>query len=129
MTVKVNYDPITTLVKGYYPDFISYNSIPIPYIEISLEDHKNILGKNMCVVDGVLQEYQPSSDEIQASLKNYLIKIRKSYLASTDWQASAFIKYGRPIDDGIKERCQQARDEIHQIEAATTLDDLNQFNF
>jgi len=57
MTVKVNYDTETTLVKGYYPDAINYALIPKPYIEISDEEHQETLGKQMCVINGVFQEY------------------------------------------------------------------------
>jgi len=63
MTVKVNYDIKTTLVKGYYPDSIGYSSIPEPFIEISDKQHQEGLGKQMCVVDGVFQEYVLSQSE------------------------------------------------------------------
>ena len=53
--IKVNYDIETTLVKGYYPDFINYASIPEPFIQI--ENDAQVLDKQMCVVDGVYQEY------------------------------------------------------------------------
>ena len=53
--IKANYDPQTTLVKGYYPNSITYASIPEPFIEI--ESSAQILGKQMCVIDGVYQEY------------------------------------------------------------------------
>ncbi len=55
MTIKVNYDPQTTLVKGYYPDSVKYSSIPEPYIEI--KDDAQVLDKEMCVINGVYQEY------------------------------------------------------------------------
>jgi esterase/lipase superfamily enzyme len=55
--IKVNYDIETTLVKGYYPDIINYASIPDPYIAITEEQHQIALGKQMCVVDGIFQEY------------------------------------------------------------------------
>jgi hypothetical protein len=55
MTIKVHYDTETTLVKGYYPDSINYASIPEPFIEI--EDDAQDSSKQMCVIDGVYQEY------------------------------------------------------------------------
>jgi len=55
MTIKVNYDTETTLVKGYYPDSITYTSIPEPFIEI--EDDVQDNSKQMCVIDGIYQEY------------------------------------------------------------------------
>jgi len=54
MTVKVNYDTETTLVKGYYPDSINYALIPEPFIEIEYD--AQVLDKQMCVVDGVYKE-------------------------------------------------------------------------
>tara|TARA_R110000868_G_scaffold32402_2_gene117861 strand:+ start:304 stop:891 length:588 start_codon:yes stop_codon:yes gene_type:complete len=53
--IKVNYDTETTLVKGYYPDLINYALIPEPFIEI--ENSAQVLDKQMCVVNGVYQEY------------------------------------------------------------------------
>ena len=58
--IKVHYDTETTLVKGYYPDFIKYKSIPEPFIEI--EDNAQILNGEMCVVNGVYQEYVKPDD-------------------------------------------------------------------
>jgi len=53
--IKVNYDTESTLVKGYYPDSIRYNSIPEPFIEI--EDYAQILDKEMCVINDIYKEY------------------------------------------------------------------------
>ena len=61
--IKVNYDTETTLVKGYYPDSINYASIPEPFIEI--ENDAQVLGKQMCVINGVYQEYiLPMSQQV-----------------------------------------------------------------
>lgn len=63
MTIKVNYDLKTTLVKGYYPDSINYASIPEPFIEIEDSAQDNL--KQMCVIDGVYQEYiLPMSQQV-----------------------------------------------------------------
>ena len=53
--IKVNYNTKTTLVQGYYPDTINYPSIPEPFIEIN--ESEQVLDKQMCVVNGVYQEY------------------------------------------------------------------------
>lgn len=64
MTIKVNYDPQTTLVKGYYPNSVNYASIPEPFIEIEDDEQDN--SKQMCVVDGVYQEYiKPLDAQLQ----------------------------------------------------------------
>lgn len=55
--VKINYDPETTLAIGNYPMDMGYSSIPEPNIEISNDKWKDNLGKTMCVIDGVYQEF------------------------------------------------------------------------
>jgi len=82
--IKVNYDPLTTLVKGYYPDSVNYSSIPEPFIEI--EDSEQDNSKQMCVAGGVYQEYvkpldvqlqeakTAKLDELQTSLNAALVK-------------------------------------------------------
>lgn len=75
MTVKVNYDPQTTLVKGYYPDSINYSLIPEPFIEI--EDSEQDNSKQMCVVERVYQEYiLPMAQQI-IDAKNAKISVVK----------------------------------------------------
>lgn len=69
--IKVNYDTKTTLVKGYYPDSINYASIPEPFIEI--ENDAQVLGKQMCVVNGVYQEYIKSIEEQLQEAKTFKI--------------------------------------------------------
>ena len=73
--IKVHYDLQTGLIKGYYPDSINYSSIPEPFIEI--EDKQQVLGKAMCVIDGVYQEYIPSKEEV-------LSKVKQEKLAELD---------------------------------------------
>ena len=74
MTIKVNYDTQTTLVKGYYPDSINYASIPKPFIEI--EDSEQILDKQMCVIGGVYQEYvKPLDIQLQEAKEAKLAQL------------------------------------------------------
>ena len=81
--VKVAYNPVSTLVLGYYPSSINYSSIPEPFIQI--ENDAQVLDKQMCVVDGVYQEYvQPLDEQLQeartaklAQLKNNLINAKE----------------------------------------------------
>ena len=126
MTIKVNYDPQTTLVKGYYPNSVNYASIPEPFIEI--EDSEQDNSKQMSVVNGVYKEHIPTTEEKKRKKKDELKAPRLAYLHSTDWQAAAFVKYGRPLNSGLAEKCQLANDEINAIEACTTLTQLNTFS-
>ena len=41
--IKVNYDAETGEVKGFYPDNISYASIPEPYVEIDESTHQDCI--------------------------------------------------------------------------------------
>jgi len=52
----------------------------------------------------------------------------QAYLEKTDWQASAFIKYGRPIDSNVQGNCLKARELKTQIESCTTLEELENIN-
>ena len=95
--IKVNYDTETTLVKGYYPNSINYASIPEPYIEI--ENDAQVLDKQMCVIDGVYQEYVKPLDVQLQEAKASKIAQCKAYLVSTDWQV---IRLSDPTSNGEK---------------------------
>ena len=126
--IKVNYDTESTLVKGYYPSSINYASIPEPYIEISDEKHQEALGKQMCVTNGIFQEYVLTPAKQLEQAKLIRVATRLFYLQETDWQASAFIKYQRPIDNGVSEKCQLANNEMASIEACLTLEEVEQYS-
>jgi len=119
--IKVNYDPKTTLVTGYYPDFINYTSIPEPYIEIPDEIHQAILARRMCVVDGILKEYVPTEEEKINNLRNSLVASRRNYLrTSNDYYAPHFpqeVLYKRAL----------ARKQIEDMGSCKTLSSLNKF--
>lgn len=131
MTVKVSYDNETTKVTGYYPDTISYLSIPEPFIEISDEDHQANLDKEMAVVDGVFQEYEDTDEEILAEAKAIRINSRNFYLNDTlSDVVLAFETTGSKddIDTIIASKRSQARSEIALIEAATSIEDLSEIS-
>jgi hypothetical protein len=68
--IKAKYNSKTTLIEGYFPDNINYpnNNIDTvnktidgePYIEI--EADQQVFDKQMCVVDGVYQEFVPTPE-------------------------------------------------------------------
>lgn len=82
--IKVHYDIQTTLVKGYYPDSINYASIPEPFVEI--ENDAQVLDKQMCVVNGVYQEYiEPVDVQLQRAKTSKISEIkskRDTFLSS-----------------------------------------------
>ena len=128
--IKVNYDTETTLVKGYYPDAINYASIPEPYMEISDEEHQETLGKQMCVVNGVYQEYVKPLDVQLQEAKASKIAQCKAYLISTDWQVIRLSDptSNDPLKEGVAEKRVLARNLQVNIEACTTLEELNNIN-
>jgi hypothetical protein len=78
--IRVKYNPITSLVEGYFPKNISYNKNKInkktktidgsPYIEITNEEHQSNLSKIMCVIDGIYQEYIKAEAELLTEARN-----------------------------------------------------------
>ena len=74
----------------------------------------------------------PTQEEIDCqelqNAKNIKINQCQTYLQSTDWQAAAFIKYGRPIDANVSKNCLKAKQWKIEINACTTLEELNNIN-
>jgi hypothetical protein len=78
--IKVKYNSETTLVIGNYPNHIHYPNIDIdttnktidgqPYIDITQEEWENGLGKIMCVIDEVYQEYVKPDDVLLQEAKD-----------------------------------------------------------
>ena len=78
--IKVKYNQQSTKVEGYFPNSIKYKNNIIdeqsktidgnPYIEITEQEHKAMLGKNMCVVDGIFKEYIKTNTELLAEAKS-----------------------------------------------------------
>lgn len=128
--IKVNYDTETTLVKGYYPDAINYTSIPEPYIEISDEEHQEALGKQMCVIDGIFQEYVTPDNVLLEQVKIEKITQCQAYLISTDWQVIRLSDptSGEALKEGVAENRALARSRQVEIESCTTLEELNNIN-
>ena len=63
MIVKVQYDPNTFEVVGYYPDTEDYKEIPEPNIEVAKEIWQGSLGKQMFVIDGIFQEKKETAEQ------------------------------------------------------------------
>jgi len=128
--IKVNYDTQTTLVKGYYPDTINYASIPEPYIEITEEQHEIALGKQMCVVDGIFQEYIIPNNILLEQQKIIKINICLNYLKNTDWYIirSLDLSNLNPIPQNILKNRADARSLQDAINNANSLTELNNLN-
>lgn len=80
MIFKIKYNQDTTLIEGNYSSSINYPSIVIdeeaktidgsPYIEITDQEHQDNLGKTMCVINGVYQEYVKPDDILLQEAKD-----------------------------------------------------------
>lgn len=69
-----------------------------------------------------------SATQKKEDLTNLLVLSRKEYLAATDWYCSREIDEPGSYPQTIKDKRILAREEINDIEAATTLSALNSFN-
>ena len=128
--IKVNYNTETTLVKGYYPDTIKYASIPEPYIQITEEEHQIALSKQMCVVNGVFQEYIIPDNILLQQQKIIKINICLNYLKNTDWYVirSLDLSNLNPIPQNILKNRADARSLQDAINNANSLTELNNLN-
>lgn len=124
--IKAHYDQETNLVKGYYPDNINYKTIPEPYIEIENKDQ--VLGKKMCVVDNVYQEYVAPESEKLEQLKNSKISTCKSYLDRTDWKPIREIDVPDSYQEADKQLRILARIAINDLEELTTLEEIQNYD-
>jgi len=66
-------------------------------------------------------------EDVEDVKKNKISQCQ-TYLEGTDWQAAAFIKYGRPVDANVSENCLKAKQWKIDIAACTTLEELNAIN-
>lgn len=120
--VKVNYDPITGLVKGNYPNKIKYKSVPKPFIEIK-ETDQDKSGKQMCVIDGVYQEYIKSDGELLEEAKREAVHNRENYLISSFKEIMISYEPGN-IPQEIKDKRILARTEIKQIKKEIDINNI-----
>jgi len=86
MKIKTQYNPQTSLVCGYFPENKDYSLSfvidqraktisGLPYIEI--EELDQVLDKEMCVIDGVYQEYiKPLNLQIEEAKQEKLRELK-----------------------------------------------------
>jgi hypothetical protein len=101
--------------------------------EIKLQPHKMVNGIAVLLTESEIAEFnQPPSKEDLLNQLNSQKQTKtaqcQTYLEGTDWQAAAFIKYGRPVDANVSENCLKAKQWKIDIAACTTLEELNAIN-
>ena len=66
---KVNYDPISGIIKGFYPEGIKYVFVPEPFVEIGEEVYKTIsVDSNNWRVNAdtfEITKYEPTEAELK----------------------------------------------------------------
>lgn len=91
------------------------------YIEVDDDEHMKIIEKannEGKLISGdkdgnpILVDPQPPTDE---EVKQRRLNELESYLSQTDWYAIRFADAGEPIPEGIKQKRQEARDEISAL--------------
>ena len=125
--VKVHYDIESKKVLGFYPDFINYNKIPEPYIEVSEEKHAELVamansGKELYLSNLVEKSFDLREIIIpQEQQRQNRIAELKSLLAATDYQAIKYAEGQLSASEyaEMKKQRQTWRDEINLLEEDT----------
>ena len=127
--VKVNYDSATGEIKGFYPDFVKYEKIPEPMIEVTEDTwHDCIANIGLRKVDltsFAIVEYTPT--KTLAEVQENKIAELKSLLAATDYQAIKFLE-GELTDEAyasMKALRETWRLAINKIQVATTVEEVD----
>lgn len=100
---------------GCFEDrFESYKDIDDDYhmalVEKAISEGKLISGDKYG--NPILVDPPPPTDE---EVKQRRLNELESYLSQTDWYAIRFADAGEPIPEGIKQKRQEARDEISAL--------------
>lgn len=125
--VKVNYDIETKKVLGFYPDFMNYEQIPEPYVEIDDKMHLELVelansGKEL-YLDNLKNKTFSLRDitvDTTQATQNRIVEL-KNLLAETDYQAIKYAEGHISEKDyaTIKAQRQAWRDEINLLEEDT----------
>lgn len=125
--VKVHYDIESKKVLGFYPDFINYNKIPEPYVEVTDERHAELVemansGKELYLSNLVEKSFDLREIIIsQEQQRQNRIAELKSLLAQTDYQAIKYAEGQLSASEyaEMKKQRQAWRDEINLLEEGT----------
>ena len=126
--VKVNYDSTTGEIKGFYPDFVKYESIPEPLIEVTEDTwHDCIANAGLRKVDLTnlsIVTYTPT--KTLAEMQETKTAKLRELLAQTDYEA---IKYAEGVITAdkfanLKTAREAWRTAINSIQDATTVEEV-----
>lgn len=123
--IKVHYNQTTKKVEGFYPDFINYEVVPTPYVEINDERYYTLVGmansgkelylSNLIEKSFDLREIVISQEQQR---QNRIAELKNS-LAQTDYQAIKYAEGQLSASEyaKMKKQRQAWRDEINELEA------------
>ena len=122
--VKVHYNEVTKKVEGFYPDFIEYETVPEPYVEVTDERHAELVemansGKELYVKSIKDKEFALRDIIVsQEQQRQNRIAELKSLLAQTDYQAIKYAEGQLSASEyaEMKKQRQTWRDEINLLE-------------
>ena len=122
--VKVHYNQTTKKVEGFYPDFINYEVVPTPYVEINDERYDTLVtlansGKELYLSNLVEKSFDLREIVIsQEQQRQNRIAELKSLLAQTDYQAIKYAEGQLSASEyaEMKKQRQAWRDEINELE-------------
>ena len=122
--VKVHYNEVTKKVEGFYPDFIEYETVPEPYVEVTDERHAELVemansGKELYLSNLVEKSFDLREIVIsQEQQRQNRIAELKSLLAQTDYQAIKYAEGQLSASEyaEMKKQRQTWRDEINELE-------------
>lgn len=122
--VKVNYDIESKKVLGFYPDYVEYEAIPEPYVEVTDERHAQLVemansGKELYVKSIKDKEFALRDIIVsQEQQRQNRIAELKSLLAQTDYQAIKYAEGQLSASEyaEMKKQRQTWRDEINKLE-------------
>lgn len=125
MTIKKDKTQYFVNSKGEFIGAYSYKNTMIPSeaIEVLSPPAHGLLE----IWNFNNQEWVVNKPEKIKSLRQELIEERKKYLESTDWEALAFIKRGRPISEITKTNNITAVKEMEEINKISDLESLKKF--
>ena len=122
--VKVHYNEATRKVEGFYPDFIDYEVVPTPYVEINDERYYTLVtmansGKELYVKSIKDKEFDLRDIIVsqEQTVKNRITEL-KNFLAKTDYQAIKYAEGQLSSNEyaSMKAQRQAWRDEINELE-------------
>ena len=125
--VKVHYDIESKKVLGFYPDYVEYEAIPEPYVEVTDERHAELVtmansGKELYLSNLVEKSFDLREIIIsQEQQRQNRIAELKSLLAQTDYQAIKYAEGQLSASEysEMKKQRQTWRDEINLLEEDT----------